>query len=387
MKNIILFISGILLCLSAKAQTDSITISGVLKGLSNRKLGISWTGSDDAKSGYVTAQGNGDHFSVRVPVQDMPVAAKLYVHPVQGQMNESSSGPKPPFDFFLLNTDIVLNGAADSPGTIHLKGDDENERYNQLLLQMAPTEQKQRQMLDKLWDSAIKRSPVDSAKLSEEIMALYRENVKKEKAFVKANPDAFASLFILSRTANSYSADEYLATWKALKPTYKNTVVGRAVARIAEKLSVTQSGTPVFAFERLDKEGNKVSPELMKGSAYILDFWGSWCAPCRASHPHLKELYKKYKSKGFEIIAIAQERGKTLEESKKAWSKAIKEDDVNWVHILNQDGIAQQDIVKTFSVNGFPTKILVGADGKIITRVTAGVSDAIDKALEKIYGF
>ncbi|MNY74485.1 hypothetical protein D3C86_2135270 [compost metagenome] len=76
-----------------------------------------------------------------------------------------------------------------------------------------------------------------------------------------------------------------------------------------------------------------------------------------------------------------------MEESKNSWSKAIQEDGINWIHILNQDGIEKQNIVKTFNVNAFPTKILVGADGRIITRTTSGASDAIDKALEKIYGF
>jgi len=124
-----------------------------------------------------------------------------------------------------------------------------------------------------------------------------------------------------------------------------------------------------------------------KGRTILLDFWGSWCGPCRASHPHLKELYKKYKDKGFEIIAIAQERGKTLHESKNSWLKAIADDDINWVHILNQDGVEKQDLVKSYRVNAFPTKILVDTEGKIILRITASATDDIDKALEKVYGY
>ena len=147
------------------------------------------------------------------------------------------------------------------------------------------------------------------------------------------------------------------------------------------------AGTPVFAFERLDKDGHKVSPELLKGKTYLLDFWGSWCGPCRASHPHLKTLYSKYKDKGFEIVAIAQERGKTLDDCKATWLKAIQEDQINWVHLLNQDGIEKQNLVSTYHVNAFPTKILIGADGKIILRITASATDDIDQALKRIYGF
>ncbi|WAC42663.1 TlpA family protein disulfide reductase [Pedobacter sp. SL55] len=118
----------------------------------------------------------------------------------------------------------------------------------------------------------------------------------------------------------------------------------------------------------------------------VTRFWGSWCGPCRASHPHLKELYSKYKADGFEIIAIAQETAKNLDDARAAWLKAIEEDQINWVHILNRDGVEQQNILKDYGVNSFPTKILVDKDGKIILRISASATDDIDKALEKIYG-
>nr|WP_233173961.1 TlpA disulfide reductase family protein [Pedobacter sp. ASV19] len=178
----------------------------------------------------------------------------------------------------------------------------------------------------------------------------------------------------------------YVEAWKNLAPTYKNTILGQGIQKSVDKLTPTLAGTPVFAFERLDKDGKKVSTEQLKGKTYLLDFWGSWCGPCRASHPHLKELYKKYSSKGFEIVAIAQERGKTLDESKASWLKAIKDDQINWVHILNQDGIEKQNIVKMFHISAFPTKILIDSNGKILVRVTSSATDDIDKALERIYG-
>lgn len=384
MKNLLSLFMIILTSLVSRAQTDSITISGTLKGLNNNKVSISWTGND-SKNGYVNAQSKGDHFSARLPLQHVPVAARLSVSwPRDG---EKFPAMVPPFNFFLFNKDITLEGDAKALYGVILKGDRQNELYNGLQQQMAGTESIYRHLMEKLYSQTEKPSAADSAKIAQGITAAYRENAAKEKAFVKAHPDAFASVFILSRTANAYGADEYIAAWNALSPDYKNTVQGRDIEKTVQRLSFTKSGTPVFDFERIDKDGKKVSTATLKGKAYILDFWGSWCGPCRASHPHLKELYKKYKSKGFEIVAIAQERGKALEDSKKSWLKAIEEDDIRWVHILNQDGIEKQNLVKTFNISAFPTKILVGADGKIITRTTSGASDAIDKALEKIYGF
>jgi thiol-disulfide isomerase/thioredoxin len=377
--------SGLILgALIAKGQTDSISIKGNLKGLGNNKVSISWAG-EGSKNGYLVVQGNADQFSARVPARKMPVAARLSISwPREGQQNQM---PIAPFNFFLVDQDIFMGGDARFLEGIKLQGDKQNKLYNDLQQSMAATEFKRKHLMDRLLEKDKKLSAADSMKLHKELMATYRENSAKEKAFVKAHPDAFASVFLLSRMSNSYGADEYIAAWDALTPEYKNTPQGEEIEKTVERLSLTKSGTPVFDFERIDKDGKKVSTATLKGKAYILDFWGSWCGPCRASHPHLKELYKKYKSKGFEIVAIAQERGKALEDSKKSWLKAIEEDDIRWVHILNQDGIEKQNLVKTFNISAFPTKILVGADGKIITRTTSGASDAIDKALEKIYGF
>ena len=100
----------------------------------------------------------------------------------------------------------------------------------------------------------------------------------------------------------------------------------------------------------------------------MLDFWGSWCKPCRASHPHLKELYGKYKNKGFEIIGIAMESAKTPEERHKAWADAVQADGLTWLQVLNNEQIERFDAVKEFGVTAFPTKILLDKEGNIIGR-------------------
>lgn len=384
MKPMFMAIAMLFLSLGLKAQTDSLTISGTLTGLEKNKVVISFT-DEKGKNQYLSVQGEKDRFVARVPVQHQPVAARLSVSVPYNPASEHEM-PRAPFNFFIWNKDVSMQGEAKSIFSVKVKGDVENNLYNELIQKTAAGELRYQQLLEQLIKPKNKLSLADSAALSEDIHAVTLENYKKQKDFIKAHPEAFTSVFLLSRLQNLYSADHYVEAWKNLAPTYKNTALGQGIQKSVDKLAPTLAGTPVFAFERLDKGGKKISPELLKGKTYLLDFWGSWCGPCRASHPHLKELYKKYSSKGFEIVAIAQERGKTLDESKANWLKAIKDDQINWVHILNQDGIEKQDIVKTFHVNAFPTKILIGADGKILLRVTASATDDIDKALERIYG-
>lgn len=369
----------------AKSQTDSITISGELKGLNNHKVGISYV-DENGKTQYTSIQAVNDKFSGKVKAQAMPAGARLSINWPRDPSAKPGM-PMAPFNFFVWNKDLSISGDANSVPTMRIKGDTENNLYDQLKQASAKSEIRYQELLTKMINQDVKLSTKDSLAMHKEMRENSLAGYTQQKEFIKAHPQSFTSVFLLNRMANLYTADNYVAAFNALAPTYKNTEPGKSIQNTIEKLKPTLAGTPAFAFERMDKDGNKVSPELLKGRTYLLDFWGSWCGPCRASHPHLKELYKKYKGKGFEIVAIAQERSKVLDDAKATWLKAIKEDQINWVHILNQDGMEKQDIVKTYHVNAFPTKILVDARGKIILRITASATDDIDKALEKIYGF
>ncbi|HUP13887.1 MAG TPA: TlpA disulfide reductase family protein, partial [Niastella sp.] len=112
-----------------------------------------------------------------------------------------------------------------------------------------------------------------------------------------------------------------------------------------------------FAAAKKDLNGKAVDINALKSRYVLLDFWGSWCRPCRASHPHLKELYSKFKDKGFEIIGIASEHAKTADERHKLWSTAIAEDGLTWLQVLNNDNVEQFNAVKEYGVTAFPTKI------------------------------
>jgi thiol-disulfide isomerase/thioredoxin len=108
----------------------------------------------------------------------------------------------------------------------------------------------------------------------------------------------------------------------------------------------------------------------LAGKVVLIDFWGSWCVPCRKSHPSMKELYATYKDRGFEIIGIANEvagGSKPMETQVRNWRKAVEDDGIPWKHILYDPSVA--DLVKVYDVGGYPTKFLVGRDGKFIMRI------------------
>ena len=114
----------------------------------------------------------------------------------------------------------------------------------------------------------------------------------------------------------------------------------------------------------------------------LLDFWGSWCGPCRASHPHPKALQAHYGPQGLEVINIAQENGA---DARKIWLKAVEEDQMTWTQILNNEDREVCDVVKLYGITAFPTKVLIDPEGKIIVK-TVGESAPIDEKLKEVFG-
>lgn len=139
-----------------------------------------------------------------------------------------------------------------------------------------------------------------------------------------------------------------------------------------------------FVFSKTDINEKPISLEDFKGQYILLDFWASWCGPCRAGNPHLISLYKKYHDKGVEFIGIASD-----DNNIPAWHKAIKKDRVGiWRHILSGNKRKGNDIGDKYAIHTLPTKILIDPTGKIIGRYGAdGENDAaMDKKFEEIFG-
>ncbi len=124
-----------------------------------------------------------------------------------------------------------------------------------------------------------------------------------------------------------------------------------------------------------DLQGNAFFlPQLDQAKPTIIYFWGSWCGPCRASHPHLKELHKKYSGKVV-FVNVADENVKDLEQAKKLWKQAVKEDGMTWTQILNNEGKEEQDLLKLYNITSFPTKILIDPEGKVVARLVGATAD------------
>ncbi|MDR6781948.1 TlpA family protein disulfide reductase [Pedobacter africanus] len=202
---------------------------------------------------------------------------------------------------------------------------------------------------------------------------------------MEKNPGALLSVYYLYTVQALMKTEELKARFEKLDNTHKKSFYGQVIANRLAGLEATAIGKSAVALRKKDMNGNDVSLETLKGKYVILDFWGSWCHPCRLSHPHLKELYAKYKADGFEIVGIAEEPGQSLEKGRKAWLNAVKEDGIDWIQVLNNEGIEHFDAVKAYGISAFPTKILLDREGKIIGRYIGNNKD-IDAKLTEVFG-
>ena len=154
---------------------------------------------------------------------------------------------------------------------------------------------------------------------------------------------------------------------------------------LADQTTVAQSISPgdtAPAFTKKDKDGNTVSLSDYAGKYVLISFWGTWCKPCRASHPHLVGLYNKYSKLGLAFINIANEGGK---DARAKWLRAIEDDGLVWTQILNTEGIDECNVLTLYNIESYPTKILIDPQGKIAAK-WIGSTREMDEKLIEVFG-
>lgn len=189
---------------------------------------------------------------------------------------------------------------------------------------------------------------------------------------------ALAVLGYLNPTKDADVINMVISRLEAIDPTYaplvkyKNSVIEAQKQR--ERLEIGQPA-PDFSFPT--PEGKNIALKDYRGKLVVVDFWASWCGPCRQEIPHMKEVYAKYKSKGVEVLGVSIDKKDT------DWKKALSEEKMPWPQICAPG--AGKDLMKEYQFSGIPYIILVGKDGKILAKGLRGtqVDAAIEEALAK----
>ncbi|SHM07171.1 TlpA disulfide reductase family protein [Flavobacterium saccharophilum] len=197
--------------------------------------------------------------------------------------------------------------------------------------------------------------------------------------FVKNNLTNSVGLTIATQEASRFSLSELNEISSHITSELKATPLGKETALKIEELKNIAPGAQYVDLPLKDNNGNdvKLSNYLGKGKYVLLEFWASWCHPCRADIPHLKEIYELYHPKGFEIVSVSMDNDKEM------WQKALKEENMPWVQISDLQAFTG-NLTKTYKFRAIPTCFLIDPTGKIVTTKMRG--SFMDKRLIEMYG-
>jgi peroxiredoxin len=188
---------------------------------------------------------------------------------------------------------------------------------------------------------------------------------EKEIEFIKKNPNSIVSAEILSVYSTTYGKKKTKELFDLFSSENKSTKYGEMVSDYIQMQDEPKIGEQYVDFEMVDQNGELQKLSDLKGKTIFLDFWASWCAPCRKENPNLVKTYNKFKSKGFEIFAVS------LDENKENWLKAIKKDNLNWYHVNDLKGNGNKASL-IYGVEGIPESFLIDENGIIIARDLRG---------------
>jgi peroxiredoxin len=199
--------------------------------------------------------------------------------------------------------------------------------------------------------------------------------------FVKRNPHSPVSVEILLNQFYRWDGDYYdafLSHYRRLLPAVQQSENGKKLANEFYHYRNSKTGKKAPAFQVKDIDGHALSLQDYLGKKYVLiDFWASWCVPCREDFPFMKSLYQTFAPKGLEIIQISTD-GK-LEE----WRKAIIQDEISqWRHFAVKAN--PTSIQESYFVSGIPVKLLIDKEGRIIGRWRGGGEPDKNAELEKL---
>lgn len=230
----------------------------------------------------------------------------------------------------------------------------------------------------------------DSTELAME--SLRAEYSRIEQDFLENHPGSYLAPAVLLPYAGNMTADELQARYDSWTLPVQQSHSGKEIADEIRKLRAGSPGAVAALFSATDIGGGTFNLADLRGKIVLLDFWASWCAPCRASNPHLKALYAKYHDKGLEVVCISDD-----DFAPAKWRQAVEQDGIGaFHHVLRglrrkpEGGYDRSnDISESYGIHSLPTKILIGRDGVIIGRYGGGGSTAedMDSKLTGIFGF
>lgn len=195
--------------------------------------------------------------------------------------------------------------------------------------------------------------------LDKKVNEMQASRRKKIIEFALENPDSYFAMHSLSEANYGTKPEVILSVFNKMSEELRLSYDGQSLYKLLNADKVTALGAAAPDFTQNDVDGKPVSLSDYKGKYVLVEFWASWCSPCRAESPNLLKQYAAYKDQGFEILGVS------VDSDKAKWVEAIKKDGLTWPQVSDLKGW-ESEARKVYGISGVPANFLISPEGKIV---------------------